>query len=759
MSGGLQTAYQALPSDNGDAAETPQESSFLIHLVPDSGKTRWNHVEDLDTFFTRVYHYHQKHGFACMMIAEILELVQFLFVVLFTTFLVQCVDYPVLFKDKPPASHNSTKVTLSDVVIPIGECAASLNPPVVFCLVVAFLFWILRAVKVLFHLLQFVEIRAFYINALKISSNELDNMTWHQVQCRLLDVQKEQQMCIHKLELTELDIYHRILRYKNYMVAMVNKDLLPLKFQVPFLGEVVFLSQGLKYNLELILFWGPWAPFENNWHLKEDYKRVTRREVLAKELSKHILWVGLINLLLLPVIFLWQLLYSFFSYAELVKREPGFLGSRMWSLYGRLYLRHFNELDHELNARLCRGYRPALQYMNIFTSHLLTVIARSLTFFAGSVLAVLLGLTVYDEDVITVESVLTIVTVLGMVVAVGRNLIPDEHLVWCPERLMQNILAHLHYIPDHWSGQAHTYHVRDQFAHLFQYKAVHLLGELMSPLATPLVLCLHLRHRALEIVDFLRNFTVEVVGVGDVCSFAQMDVRKHGNPQWHNPVALDSVQNVEEQAEHGKTELSLMHFTLTNPKWVPPQESTAFLSNLREQVERDAAKPDLMENPLYYSLHSLSSLGAGYSELVSSVLHPTVRDSCARMVSSDGSRPLGANIRGGISFTEGPHLSMQHTSPGLLTSLVQNEDGSVIPSAVVSLELTAANMSFSTLYMHELHRRQLRKAPQGSAVASSDSTDSARLLWQRPTAELPDILESPQEGDDKMPLVPVELKH
>jgi len=36
---------------------------------------------------------------------------------------------------------------------------------------------------------------------------------------------------------------------------------------------------------------------------------------------------------------------------QMVKREPGTLGSRRWSLYARLYLRHFNELDHEFNAR------------------------------------------------------------------------------------------------------------------------------------------------------------------------------------------------------------------------------------------------------------------------------------------------------------------------------------------------------------------------------------------------------------------------
>ena len=57
------------------------------------------------------------------------------------------------------------------------------------------------------------------------------------------------------------------------------------------------------------------------------------------------------------------------------------------------------------------------------------------------------------------------------------------------------------------------------------------MEELLSPIVTPLILCFSIRHKALEIVDFYRNFTVEVVGVGDVCSFAQLDVRKHGHPQ------------------------------------------------------------------------------------------------------------------------------------------------------------------------------------------------------------------------------------
>jgi autophagy-related protein 9 len=67
--------------------------------------------------------------------------------------------------------------------------------------------------------------------------------------------QTDHLMCIHKEQLTDLDIYHRILRFKNYMVAMVNKDILPVRISVlPCLPSFVFLSHGLKFNLEWLFF-------------------------------------------------------------------------------------------------------------------------------------------------------------------------------------------------------------------------------------------------------------------------------------------------------------------------------------------------------------------------------------------------------------------------------------------------------------------------------------------------------------------------
>ncbi|CAB1317347.1 unnamed protein product [Coregonus sp. 'balchen'] len=675
--------------------------------------------------------FHQKNGFACMMLSEFFELFQLLFVVTFTTFLFNCVEYDILFANRAvnptgpgqnPLDRN--KVSLPDAILPSQQIQE--NRWIIFLLIMAAIFWVYRMIKVFCNILRYWEIRQFYIKALKIRMDELCNFTWQEVQDRLISLQREQQMCIHKKELTELDIYHRILRFKNYMVAMVNKSLLPVQLQLPLLGNLVFLTQGLKYNFELILFWGPGSLFQNKWNLHPKYKRAGNRLELAQQLSRVILLMGVANLLLCPFILVWQVLYAFFSYTEVIRREPGSLGARRWSLYGRLYLRHFNELDHELHGRLGRGYKPTSKYMNSFTSPLLTVLAKNVAFFSGSVLAVLIALTVYDEDVLTVQHILTAITVLGVVITITRSFIPDEHMVWCPEQLLQCVLAHIHYMPDHWRNNANKSETRDEVAQLFQYKAVFILEELLSPIVTPFILIFLLRNKSLEIIDFFRNFTVEVVGVGDICSFAQMDIRRHGNPLWMSEGQTEA--SVYQQAENGKTELSLMHFTIKNPRWQPPQESSVFISHLKEKVHQDAqgGPPTqllLSEAPLCTSLLSNESGNAPDNLLASVLAHPVLtasglpgRDRCFVPPSTAASAAASVLSSLSISHSQLPNASRSH-SHVLLPSIhpdstmyrsdrtgidSMSASDSRIKSTTMLSEFASAEMSLHAIYMHEV---------------------------------------------------------
>ncbi|XP_053116346.1 autophagy-related protein 9B isoform X2 [Hemicordylus capensis] len=710
--------------DDSPQEEEEEEEELLVH-VTEGLKDSWHHIKNLDHFFTKIYHFHQKNGFACMMLSDIFELVQFLFVVTFTTFLLCCVEYDVLFANRP-ANHthpggglapDRSKVTLPDAILPTPQCTQRIRASgwIIFLLVMAATFWLYRLVKVLCSLLGYWEIRAFYTKALKIPSDKLCSCSWQEVQARLISLQREQQMCVHRRELTELDIHHRILRFKNYLVAMVNKALLPVGFRLPLLGEGVFLTQGLKYNLELLFFWGPGSLFQGKWNLQPQYKRAGARLELARRLGRSMLLLGLANLLLCPFILVWQVLYAFFSYTEVLKREPGSLGARRWSLYGRLYLRHFNELDHELQARLSRGYKPASKYMNSFTSPLLTLLAKNVGFFAGSILAVLIALTVYDEDVLTVQHILTAITLLGLVVTVARSFIPDEHLVWCPEQLLQCVLAHIHYIPDHWQGNAHKSETREEMAQLFQYKA------------------------ALDIIDFFRNFSVEVVGVGDICSFAQLDIRNHGNPQWLSQGRTEA--SVYQQAENGKTELSLVHFAITNPRWQPPPESSLFIGHLKEKVQQDAAHAPpaqrlLAEAPLGTSLLSDEGPSTVPDALLASVLaHPVLAAERRLLSPPPGSTAsAAASILASLSSSRPPRrscppgeTSVYRSDSTLLGDSVAPPESHQTPltRSVVLSELASAEMSLHAIYMHELHQQQ-QQAPRPAPLQRSAQAASAR---------------------------------
>lgn len=115
--------------------------------------------------------------------------------------------------------------------------------------------------------------------------------------------------------------------------------------------------------------------------------------------------------------------------------------------------------------------------------------------------------------------------------------------------MLIQILQQVHYLPPSWKGKTHTKGVAIHFQTLFQYRFVNfffqfvlfsyeknqilidpilifqvsLIMELFSPLLTPFIL-FSFRNHALDIVDFYRNFTVRILGIGDVCSFAQVNL-------------------------------------------------------------------------------------------------------------------------------------------------------------------------------------------------------------------------------------------
>ena len=62
-----------------------------------------------------------------------------------------------------------------------------------------------------------------------------------------------------------------------------------------------------------------------------------------------------------------------------------------------------------------------------------------------------------------------------------------------------------------------------------------------SILVTPFVLYFSLPKCAPAILAFIRDFTVHVPGVGDICSLAAFDFERHGNPKYGSPARAPKV--------------------------------------------------------------------------------------------------------------------------------------------------------------------------------------------------------------------------
>ncbi|KAI1304100.1 Autophagy-related protein 9A [Halotydeus destructor] len=173
---------------------------------------------------------------------------------------------------------------------------------------------------------------------------------------------------------------------------------------------------------------------------------------------------------------------------------------------------------------------------------------------------------------------------------------------------------------------------QNAMAKVFQYKMMGILEELVSPIVTPYILAKHLRGRSLELVDFFRNFTVNVQGTGDVCAFAMLNIKDNGNSAWKPSDSVDTTDGHSAElhlpplgtgppememvnlklghvpdmnasqvpqsllcTENGKLELSLIHFKLTNPDWIPSeggqQKFIDFVTSnaIKEDVEPETA--------------------------------------------------------------------------------------------------------------------------------------------------------------------------
>uniref|UniRef100_A0A1J3HQT2 Autophagy-related protein 9 n=1 Tax=Noccaea caerulescens TaxID=107243 RepID=A0A1J3HQT2_NOCCA len=546
-------------------------------------------IADLDLFFERLYSYYRDKGLWCIIVKWAVELLSLGFIICFSGFFLLYVDWHGLKNAKCGMDAVESGTKPCDLV----KEAIHLHPLSPFTLTTAIIvgylalfsvYWIFCFLRFFAQLKDTLDFRHFYYNSLHVTDNEILTMPWETVLEKVVQLQSSQCLCVVK-DLSAHDIVMRLMRKENYLIGMLNKGLLsfPISHWIPGAGPVAKSApDGTQYHLVLTktLEWTlNWcilqSMFDCNFRVRRDF--VSNPTTLKKRLYV----VGLAMLLLSPFLVIFMLVYLFLRHAEQFYNHPSTASSRRWSNLSKWLFREFNEVDHLFKHRINSSVEHASEYLNQFPSPIISIIAKFVSFVSGGFAAVLIIIAFLEESLLEGHvfgrNLFWYAAVFGAITAISRAAVSDELLVLNPVGTMTAVVQHTHYMPKRWRGKENKDEVRLELETLFQYTGMMLLEEIASIFITPFLLMFVVPKRVDDILEFIRNYTVDIEGVGNVCSFSAFNFESHGNTRYGSPRNVSR----EQRSSQGKMEKSFLSFQSSYPSWESDSLGKQFLSNLR----------------------------------------------------------------------------------------------------------------------------------------------------------------------------------
>ncbi|KAL8674904.1 MAG: hypothetical protein Q9168_000707 [Polycauliona sp. 1 TL-2023] len=522
-------AMQRPPTQSGR-----QLPNLTIASSRERAMWRWANVEDLDNFLRDVYEYFLGNGIWCILLSRLLNLLTLAFVVGFSTFLTTCIDFAKL-----RSSHR-----MSEILIP--KCTKNMSSTTSLLIWLFAFFWIGKSLQYLLDIRRLHHMHNFYRFLLKIPDSDIQTVSWQEIVKRLMALrdmnpataagvterhrqftgsQSKQRMDAH-------DIANRLMRRDNYLIALFNKDVLDFTLPLPFMRNRQLFSKTLEWNLSFCILD---FVFDDHGQVRPIFLRDSHRRALSDGIRSRFLFAGFMNVICAPFIIIYFVMLYFFRYFNEYQKNPSQIGTRQYTPFAEWKFRQFNELLHLFQRRANMSYPFASRYIDQFPKDKTVQASRFVAFIAGALASVLFLASVIDPEMflsfeITHDrTVLFYLGVLTTVWAIARGALPEENLVFDPAFALKNVIDYTCYMPNEWRGRLHSDEVRSEFALLYRMKVMVFLEEILGIILTPFILWFSLPKSSDRLVDFFREFTVHVDGLGYVCSFAVFDFKTDPN--------------------------------------------------------------------------------------------------------------------------------------------------------------------------------------------------------------------------------------
>ncbi len=495
----------------------------------------FTNARNLDAFLQEVYQYYVEHGIWSILLSRAISLLTELFLFSFGMFLTTCIDY-----SKVPGS----KAT-SDIMVPKCMQNASWikNAALFFFLI----YWFMQLSSHIRDIRRLFEMQRFFLHVLGINDTDIQTVSWRRVVQGLVKVQNANVATAPPTKARHYTGYtrpqqrinpetiaNRLMRKDNFYVALYNKDILDFTLPLPLFGNRQFYSKSLEWCIDFCL---TNFVFDERGSIRPFCLDVKNRAALVKTLRDRLQFAALTSVLLAPFNILRFCTTYFFRYYTEFTRNPSRISARSFTPFAEWKIREFNELEHLFQRRLRQAMPFANEYLKQFPKNKQDQTARFIALVSGAIAAVLGMFSVWDSElflgfeVTPGRTALFWLTVFVGIFGLAHGALPDENEVHDPVLHLREVLMFTHYMPAHWKGRLHSNEVREEFSAMYQMKILIFVEEVLSLIVAPWILLRNANSRCERLIDFFREQTVHVEGVGYQCNFAVFGFKKDPNAE------------------------------------------------------------------------------------------------------------------------------------------------------------------------------------------------------------------------------------
>lgn len=535
---GLDAHPPSRPATRGAVRPRSAATAATVALPNPAADAMWmyTNASNLDAFLLEVYEYYVQHGVWSILLSRAISLMTQLFVFSFAMFLTTCIDY-----SKVPVSKST-----SEVLVPKCMAKASwLKNAAVFVFII---YWCIKFVTSIGDARRLFRMHDFYHHVLGINDQDIQTVSWVRVVDGLVKVQnaniatanpvpavrKYAKYSKPQQRLNAESIANRLMRQANYYVALYNKDILDFTLPLPFVGSRQFYSKSLEWCIDFCL---TNFIFDEQGSIRPFCLEVRNRSELVKALQLRLQFAALTSVIVAPFNIMRFCIMYFFRYYTEFTRNPSKVSARSFTPFAEWKIREVNELDHLFQRRLRQAYSDANDYLKCFPKDKTDQACRFIAFISGAIAAVLTLATLFDPElflgfeVTPGRTAVFWLTVMVGIFGVAQGSLPEEDEVHDPVLHLKDVLRYIHHMPAHWKDRLHSNEVRSEFSALYQTKVLIFVEEILSLIVAPWILLRNAGQRSERIIDFFREQTVHVNGIGYQCNYAVFDFKKDPNAE------------------------------------------------------------------------------------------------------------------------------------------------------------------------------------------------------------------------------------